>query len=122
MANSNLSGNSGGDQGGWNQYQKLVISELERLNGRQDNFDKEIVDLKLMQSRVTLEITHLTGDLKDVSDSIKASVEDLKKTKEEIDKQKLSLNTINLKLGMFCFVVSTAAAAAIEMVIKFALH
>lgn len=35
-----------GEQNGWNEYSKLVISELERLNDGINNLNTEIQDLK----------------------------------------------------------------------------
>ena len=35
-----------GEQNGWNEYSKLVIAELERLNGGIENLNMEIQDLK----------------------------------------------------------------------------
>ena len=34
------------DQNGWNEYSKLVIAELERLNDGITNLNTEIQDLK----------------------------------------------------------------------------
>ncbi len=72
-------------QGGWNEYSKLVLSELERLNENDERLQETLNEINLKMSRldsVERDIKSL-GKWKHHMDNV-ASVDTLKEMKEDV--------------------------------------
>lgn len=107
---------------GWTQYQKLVLAELERHDTRQIATDKEVVELKLQHAKLTLEVSTIKEKVIEMTSDNKDDTIDLRRARDEIMSQKLDINSLKIRLGMWCAAISVIGSGAVGAIFKFFLH
>lgn len=76
---------------GWTQYQKLVLSEIERHNARLDALQKELVNIKLKQSEISTELSSGAKAMQDLSSKIEKMINASNQQKTDIEVLKLKI-------------------------------
>lgn len=103
----------------WTQYQKLVLAELERHDDRQSSFEKEIVELKLAQARLALELGTLNTNIRNLSIDLKDLAIEFKKTNTAISTQQVDISALKIKMTIWCSAISIIASSAVAAIFKF---
>lgn len=115
---------------GWTQYQKLVLAELERHDESLNKLYDEMTLLKLGQGKISSDITKyaeqsqrdlevLKVSLNKEGDALKDARIELSKAKDDIAAQKLSIGSINVKIGAAIACISMVGSAVVSTLFKF---
>ncbi len=97
---------------GWTQYQKLVLSQLETHEKKQDILQKELNDQRLL-------IAGMIHDLRSNSDDVKEVLGEIKKAGDARGEQLQELNGLKWKVGAIITGISTVASIVFSAIIKF---
>lgn len=108
---------------GWTRYQQLVLNELERHEAKLDILEKEIVNLKLLNQRLELELQGNTGKLSSIMAKLDSLEKKLDDKTDELDKQREEMNVevkgLKWKIGTAAAVVASVFTATVQAVIKY---
>jgi hypothetical protein len=107
---------------GWTQYQKLVLSELERHEAQMDVIKKDIVEIKLTQRELSADMHALQKSLAELNNTLKDYAIDRKITEKEYVKQQIDIKSLKLRFGFLCAIIGlisgSAGSSMMEFVIK----
>ena len=105
-----------GEQNGWNEYSKLVIAELERLNDGITNLNVEIQDLKqqIAELRVKEDFAKELWKWKQAIDEV-ASPSQLKSTVKDVSELK-TFKTQAITIWAVVQLITTAAIAYFKFI------
>lgn len=111
---------------GWTKYQQLVLNELQRHESKQDAFQHELINLRMSQTKLEVELKNISEQLKtlltevsSLENSLTTKISTLNKEREELSSD---LRLIKWKIGAFATTVSTAITLGAQFFIKFLLH
>jgi predicted nucleic acid-binding Zn-ribbon protein len=104
-----------GEQNGWNEYSKLVIAELERLNDGITNLNSEIQDLKqqILELKVKEDFAKELWKWKQAMDEV-ASPTQLKYTIKDVSELK-TFKTQAITIWAVVQLATTVILALIKM-------
>ena len=114
MSNSGKS-NTPMNQNGWSEYEKLVLSQLQRHESQHTQANNAIVDLKL-------DLTELRADIKALEDNVAKLLAAVQKSEEEKTETQLSLMKLNWKTGSIVASISLFFSSIASAVMKYLLH
>lgn len=100
---------------GWSEYQRLVLSELERHELQHIQTGKDIMEIKLELQRLRSDIQGLDGHVK----KLMAMVEESEKKNHNLH---LNLDKLNWKSGAIITGFSSAISIAVTLAAKLFLH
>lgn len=111
---------------GWTKYQQLVLNELQRHETKQDAFQHELINLRVSQTKLEVELKNISEQLRtlleeltSLEDSLTTKVSSLNKEREELSSD---IKIIKWKIGAFATAVSAVVTLAAQFFIKFMLH
>ena len=107
---------------GWTQYQKLVLAELERHDERQSALEKELIDLKLSQAKLTLELSNLVNAIKDLAMDFKDSIKDAKEVAKEATEHRIDIRELKMKFGWICAGIGLISGAGGSSLLEFIMN
>ncbi len=103
---------------GWTRYENLVLSTLERHEELIADVQKDILEMRIINSEVSLKLLAVGNDLKELCETIKESIKDVKEAKKEAVEQKHNLQLLNFKFGMLATVLGLISGGIGQLVIK----
>jgi len=101
----------GENQNGWNEYSRLVLAELEKLNNSVNELSDDMVDLRQEITKIKsikYDIIDIKEWRKDLSEVV--SLTQLKEVKEDIDKLK-TFKTISTTVWLVVQIIFGIALA-----------
>ncbi len=100
---------------GWAQYQRMVLSELERDEEKQDTFQRDLTDLRLLVASLKTELNHNTSSIKNLSDQIR-------NFEQNAENQQTDITLLKYKIGLVASAISTGATLLSQVVMKLLEH
>ena len=111
---------------GWTKYQQLVLNELQRHEDKLNILEKELINLRVANSRLELEIKINTDTLAKVLTELKTIEGKFSDKVGVLDKEREKLttevNSVKWKLAAGVTVLATVFSAIVQAVVKFFLH
>lgn len=111
---------------GWTKYQQLVLNELQRHESKQDAFQNELINLRVSQTKLEVELRNISkqldtvlSEIATIENSLTSKVSTLNKEREELSSD---VKLIKWKISAFATTVSTAVSLGAQFFIKFLLH
>lgn len=111
---------------GWTRYQQLVLNELQRHEDKLNTLEREIINLRMANTRLEMEIkgntdtlSKVLAELNKIESKFTSKVEALD---DEREKLSTDLGSLKWKFAAASTVVATIFTAVIQGVIKFFLH
>lgn len=95
----------------WTHYQKMVLSELERHEEKQDQLAKDLTDLRLLVANMAAVLNQNTESIKDLSRQIKHFEQ--KSTAQSTD-----ITLIKYKIGVTASAIATALTFLVQIGMK----
>jgi hypothetical protein len=95
----------------WTSYQKLVLSELERHEEKQDKLSEDLTALRLLVATMSTALTANTETIKDLSKQIKLF-------EQNAASQASDINLIKYKIGVVASAISTALTFLVQIGMK----
>ena len=95
----------------WTNYQKLVLSELERHEEKQDKLSEELTALRLLVATMSTALTANTDTIKELSKQIK-------QFEQNAASQASDINLIKYKIGVVASAISTALTFLVQIGMK----
>lgn len=108
-------GNPGHNTNGWTEYQRLVLSELERHENKLNSLHTQLVELKIESSNIKVELANLSKLVKDLSDQ-------LEETREKQFTNDLDVNKLKMSVRLMTTGISTVVSALAAALFKFFFH
>ena len=96
---------------GWTQYQKLVLTELERHELQLNNVKGDILEIKLAQNSIISDINNLHKSITELSNIIKENSKDQKATDAKAEDQRVDIRELKLKFGWLCGLIGLISGA-----------
>jgi hypothetical protein len=97
---------------GWTQYQKLVLTELERHELQLNNVKGDILEIKLAQNSISFDIDNLHKSITELSNIIKENSKDQKATAAKAEDQRVDIRELRLKFGWLCALIGLICGAS----------
>jgi hypothetical protein len=111
---------------GWTKYQQLVLNELQRHESKQDAFQNELINLRVSQTKLEVELRNISkqldtvlSEISTIENSLTSKVSTLNKEREELSSD---VKLIKWKISAFATTISTAISLGAQFFIKFLLH
>jgi septal ring factor EnvC (AmiA/AmiB activator) len=95
----------------WNRYQKMVLSELERHEEKQDQLSRDLTDLRLLVANMSAVLNQTTDSIKDLSKQIKHY-------EQSAATQATDITLIKYKIGVVASAISTALSFLVQIGMK----
>ena len=95
----------------WTSYQKLVLSELERHEEKQDKLSEDLTALRLLVATMSTALTANTDTIKELSKQIK-------EFEQNAASQASDINLIKYKIGVVASAISTALTFLVQIGMK----
>lgn len=95
----------------WTAYQKMVLSELERHEEKQDQLGRDLTDLRLL-------VANMSAVLKQNTDSIKDLSAQIKQFEQSAALQASDITLIKYKIGLAASGISTAITFLVQIGMK----
>lgn len=106
---------SSGGNGGWTQYQKLVLDMLNRHDRKMEEFGSQLIEQKLSLREVQV-------DLERNIEVVKELIAKLEETKKSQSENKLDLTKLQWKFGTLITIISTVIGWVGQAIVKMFLH
>lgn len=103
------------DTQGWTQYQRMVLSELERHEEKQDTLQRELTDLRLLVASLKTELNQNTTSIKNLSDQIRSF-------EQNAASQQTDITLLKYKIGLVASAISTGVTLLSQVVMKLLEH
>lgn len=100
---------------GWTQYQRMVLSELERHEEKQDTFQRDLTDLRLLVASLKTELNQNTSSIKNLSDQIR-------NFEQNAANQQTDITLLKYKIGLVASAISTGVTLLSQVVMKLLEH
>lgn len=95
----------------WTRYGKLVLSELERHEEKQDHLVRDLTDLRLIVAKLSTELTATNKAIHDMTSQMK--------TVEKMNSdQQSDITLLKYKIGLISSAISTALTLGVQLVTK----
>lgn len=111
---------------GWTKYQQLVLNELQRHESKQDAFQHELINLRMSQTKLEVELKNISDKLEKLLDEVSSLEESLSGKVAALNKEREELSSdiklIKWKIGAFATTISTIITLAAQFFIKYVLH
>lgn len=111
---------------GWTRYQQLVLNELQRHEDKLNILEKEIINIRVANTRLEMEIKSNTDTLDKVLTELKSIESKFTEKLSALDKEREKLNnemvTVKWKLTAATTVMATIFSGVLQGLIKFFLH
>jgi len=95
----------------WTHYQKMVLSELERHEEKQDQLSKDLTDLRLLVANMSAVLNQNTESIKELSKQIK-------QFEQSSVTQATDITLIKYKIGVAASLISTALTFLVQLGMK----
>jgi chromosome segregation ATPase len=95
----------------WTHYQKMVLSELERHEEKQDQLSKDLTDLRLL-------VANMSAVLNQNAESIKELSKQIKHFEHSAATQATDITLIKYKIGVAASAISTALTFLVQIGMK----
>jgi predicted nucleic acid-binding Zn-ribbon protein len=95
----------------WTHYQKMVLSELERHEEKQDQLSRDLTDLRLLVANMAAVLNQNTESIKDLSKQIK-------QFEQSAVTQATDITLIKYKIGVAASIISTALTFLVQLGMK----
>jgi predicted nucleic acid-binding Zn-ribbon protein len=95
----------------WNHYQKMVLSELERHEEKQDQLAKDLTDLRLL-------VANMAAVLKQNTESIQDLSKQIKHFEQSAASQATDITLIKYKIGVAASAISATLTFLIQIGMK----
>jgi chromosome segregation ATPase len=99
----------------WTQYQRMVLSELERHEEKQDTFQRDLTDLRLLVASLKTELNQNTSSIKNLSDQIR-------NFEQNAANQQTDITLLKYKIGLVASAISTGVTLLSQVVMKLLEH
>lgn len=96
----------------WTSYQKMVLSELERHEEKQDQHQRDLTDLRLLVSSMSAVLTQNTESIKDLT-------KQLKTFEQNAANQATDITLLKYKIGLVASAISTAITFLVQIGMKY---
>lgn len=95
----------------WTHYQKMVLSELERHEEKQDLQSRDLTDLRLL-------VANMSAVLNQNTESIKNLAKEIKEFEKRAATQATDITLIKYKIGIAASAISTALTFLVQLGMK----
>jgi chromosome segregation ATPase len=95
----------------WTNYQKMVLSELERHEEKQDQLSRDLTDLRLLVANMSAVLNQNTESIKELSKQIKHF-------EKSAATQATDITLIKYKIGVVASAISTALTFLVQIGMK----
>lgn len=95
----------------WTNYQKMVLSELERHEEKQDQLSRDLTDLRLLVANMAAVLNQNTESIKDLSNQIKHF-------EQRAATQSTDITLLKYKIGVVASAISTALTLLVQIGMK----
>ena len=95
----------------WTHYQKMVLSELERHEEKQDLLSRDLTDLRLL-------VANMSAVLNQNTESIKNLGKQIKEFEQRAATQATDITLIKYKIGIAASAISTALTFLVQLGMK----
>jgi hypothetical protein len=99
------------DPESWTTYQRMVLSELERHEEKQDQLSRDLTDLRLL-------VANMSAVLNQTTDSIKELSKQIKQYEQSAATQATDITLIKYKIGIAASAISTALTFLVQIGMK----
>jgi hypothetical protein len=96
----------------WTSYQKMVLSELERHEGKQDHLQRDFTDLRIL-------FANMAAVIKQNTETIEKLAIQLKDFEKSSANQGSEISLIKYKIGIGAAGISTALTFVVQIGMKF---
>lgn len=103
---------------GWPAHQNLVLSELERHEGKQDKLQEALVALKMEVVSLRVEQTQKKDFLINLCEKIETLSAQLRESDKKYSEQEKDITLIKYKIGVFATAVSSGLTLIVQVIIK----
>lgn len=107
---------------GWTQYQRLVLTELERHDANQTSLQKDIAELRLNLAKLETQLANgfatLQSNMSDIKSSGAKTESDIKTLDKARETHNLHLSAVQWKITAFSTAVASVLAILIELFLK----
>lgn len=99
----------------WTTYQKMVLSELERHEEKQDHLQRDLVELRLLVAKIASELNQNTTSIQDLVKQIRSSEQNSAGIQSDI-------TLLKYKIGVVASAISTGLTLLVQVSIKYLEH
>lgn len=96
----------------WTQYQKLVLSELERHEEKQDQLQKDLTDLRLLVANLSAVMAQNTETIKNLSHQLQTF-------EGKAASQASDITLLKYKIGLAASGISTLLTFVVQVGMKY---
>lgn len=107
---------------GWTQYQKLVLAELERHESQMENVKRDILEIKLAQNRISLDVINLQRSINDLTSTLKDNADEQKIVDKENIEQRIDIRELKMKFGWICAIIGLVSGAGGSSLMELIMH